>query len=54
MFLADIKALGYSAGDWDPATAPKLASVNSDKIYEGFVYFAAAGEFKITQDDSSR
>ncbi len=44
------KGSGYSAGDWDPASAPKLASVNSDKNYEGFVYFAAAGEFKFTQD----
>lgn len=45
---------GYQAGsgyggDWTPAQAPNLASVNSDKNYEGYVYFAAGGSFKFTQ-----
>lgn len=39
---------GYGA-DWTPADAPNLASVNSDNNYEGYVYFAAAGQFKFTQ-----
>lgn len=44
------KAAGYSAGDWDPANAPNLASVNSDKNYEGYVYFSKAGdEYKFTE-----
>lgn len=35
---------------WDPASAPQLASVNSDDIYEGYVYFAEEGNtFKFTQ-----
>lgn len=35
---------------WDPATAPQLASVNGDGIYEGYVWFPeAANEFKFTQ-----
>ncbi|NOY94873.1 MAG: RagB/SusD family nutrient uptake outer membrane protein [Chlorobi bacterium] len=33
---------------WDPATASQLASVNSDNNYEGYIYFAEAGEFKFT------
>jgi hypothetical protein len=45
---------GYQAGsgygnDWSPDVAPNLASVKSDKNYEGYIYFAAAGEFKFTQ-----
>jgi hypothetical protein len=43
------KAAGYSDGDWAPDAAPTLASVNSDKNYEGYIYFAAAGEFKFTE-----
>lgn len=43
------KAAGYSAGDWAPDVAPKLASVNSDGNYEGYIYFAAAAEFKFTE-----
>ena len=43
------KGSGYSSGDWDPASAPKLASVNSDNNFDGYVYFAAAGEFKFTE-----
>ncbi len=39
---------GYG-GDWSPNVAPKLASKNSDKNYEGYVYFSKAGEFKFTQ-----
>ncbi|HPT32924.1 MAG TPA: RagB/SusD family nutrient uptake outer membrane protein, partial [Prolixibacteraceae bacterium] len=42
------KAGNYSAGDWDPANAPQLASVNSDQKYEGYLYFAADAEFKFT------
>jgi hypothetical protein len=42
------KASGYSAGDWDPATAPQLASVSSDNKYEGYIYFSADAEFKFT------
>ena len=44
------KNAGYSAGDWDPASAPNLASVNSDKNYEGYIYFSKEGdEYKFTQ-----
>ncbi len=46
------KAAGYSSGDWDPANAPKLASVNSDNKYEGYLYFAADAEFKFTAGPS--
>ncbi|PKD44355.1 RagB/SusD family nutrient uptake outer membrane protein [Rhodohalobacter barkolensis] len=39
---------GYG-GDWSPAEAPALISENSDDVYSGQVYFAAAGsEFKFT------
>ena len=41
-------ASGYSEGDWAPDTAPTLASVNSDGIYEGYIYFAVAADFKFT------
>ncbi|WP_319230464.1 RagB/SusD family nutrient uptake outer membrane protein [Draconibacterium orientale] len=41
-------AAGYSESDWSPDVAPTLASVNSDDNYEGYVYFAEAGEFKFT------
>ncbi len=41
-------AAGYSEGDWAPDVAPTLASVNADGNYEGYVYFADAGEFKFT------
>ncbi len=44
------KNAGYSAGDWDPASAPNLASVNSDKNYEGYIYFSKDGdEYKFTE-----
>jgi len=33
---------------WTPATAPKIASVKDNKIYEGFVNFTDATEFKFT------
>ncbi|MEN8155817.1 MAG: RagB/SusD family nutrient uptake outer membrane protein [Bacteroidota bacterium] len=33
---------------WDPATAPTLASVNSDSIYEGYIWFDAGTPFKFT------
>lgn len=43
------KAAGYSEGDWTPADAPQLASVNSDKNYEGYIYFSKEGdEYKFT------
>ncbi|HPE86167.1 MAG: RagB/SusD family nutrient uptake outer membrane protein [Bacteroidales bacterium] len=38
---------------WDPATAPQLASVNSDDVYEGYVWFPTTGNaFKFTQGGS--
>lgn len=40
---------GYSDNDWAPDAAPMLGSVNSDDNYEGYVYFADAGEFKFTE-----
>lgn len=44
------KAAGYSEGDWSPADAPNLASVNSDNNYEGYIYFSKEGdEYKFTQ-----
>lgn len=44
-------ALLYVPGDyqnWDPASAPQLASVNSDGKYEGYVYFPSNSKFKFT------
>lgn len=44
------KNAGYSAGDWDPASAPKLASVNSDNNFEGYIYFSKDNdEYKFTE-----
>lgn len=44
------KNAGYSEGDWSPADAPQLASVNSDKNYEGYIYFSKEGDqYKFTQ-----
>lgn len=44
------KNAGYSESDWSPADAPNLASVNSDKNYEGYIYFSKADdEYKFTQ-----
>lgn len=45
----------YVAGDyegWNPATAPTLASVNSDGSYEGYVNVPSGGtyEFKLTSE----
>lgn len=40
-------AAGYG-NDWSPDQAPTLGSVNSDGNYEGYVYFADAGQFKFT------
>lgn len=37
---------------WNPATAPTLYSRNFDFIYEGYVYFDAANEFKFTSEPS--
>lgn len=39
---------GYGS-NWSPDQAPTLGSVNSDDNYEGYVYFADAGEFKFTE-----
>lgn len=33
---------------WDPASAPKISSPESNSKYEGYVYFSAASEFKFT------
>jgi hypothetical protein len=35
---------------WDPSTAPTIVSVNSDKVYEGYVYIPAGGtlQYKYT------
>lgn len=33
---------------WSPATAPAIASVASNKVYEGYVNFSTASEFKFT------
>ena len=43
------KNAGYSAGDWDPGTAPNVYSVSSDNLFEGYVYFPANSEFKFTR-----
>ncbi|WP_019987706.1 SusE domain-containing protein [Rudanella lutea] len=37
---------GYQG--WAPDVAPKISSVKSDGSYEGYIYFPAASEFKIT------
>ncbi|WP_303311091.1 SusE domain-containing protein [Hymenobacter sp. BT730] len=37
---------GYQG--WSPATAPFLASPNSNDVYEGYIYMDAASEFKYT------
>ena len=37
---------------WSPATAPALASVSSNNVYEGYVYFNMASEFKFTSVQS--
>lgn len=42
------EAAGYES-NWSPDVAPKLASVNNDNNFEGYVYFTDAGEFKFTQ-----
>ncbi len=43
---------GYSAGDWSPDTAPKLASASSDDRYEGYIYFSEDAQFKFTAGPS--
>lgn len=40
-------ASGYG-GDWSPATSPTLVSAKSNGVYEGYIYFAAAANFKFT------
>jgi hypothetical protein len=43
-------ASGYSDGDWAPGKAPTLASVNSDNIYDGYIWFANnKSEYKFTK-----
>jgi hypothetical protein len=37
---------------WAPDKAPALASVKDDKVYEGYVYFKTASEFKFTATPS--
>jgi hypothetical protein len=43
---------GYQSTQWDPPSAPALASPNNDGNYEGYVNVPAGGsyEFKITSD----
>lgn len=39
--------------DWTPEDAPALASINSDDVYEGYVYFGSENtEFKFTDERS--
>ena len=33
---------------WDPSKAPKIYSVKSDNVYEGYINISTAGEFKLT------
>lgn len=33
--------------NWTPATAPRISSVADNKVYEGYIYFSIASEFKI-------
>jgi hypothetical protein len=50
LVLIDYPSL-YVPGDyqsWTPATAPKVASVKDNKVYEGYVYFSKASPFKFT------
>lgn len=45
-------ASGYTS-DWSPGDAPPLVSPNSDSVYVGYVYMAAAGsQFKFTADQT--
>ncbi len=37
---------------WSPPTAPAIASVGSNNVYEGYVYFNTASEFKFTSAQS--
>jgi len=50
LVLIDYPSL-YVPGDyqgWTPATAPKIASVKDNKVYEGYIYFSKASPVKIT------
>ncbi len=44
------KASGYGADDWKPENAPFIMNTKDDKELQGYVYFAAASEFKLTTD----
>jgi hypothetical protein len=33
--------------NWTPATAPRISSVADNQVYEGYIYFSTASEFKI-------
>lgn len=37
----------YTTPSWDPPTAPALADVESDKIYQGYLLFITNSEFKV-------
>ncbi len=39
---------GYQG--WDPANAPKVSSKKDNGVYEGYVYFNGASEFKFTSE----
>ncbi|QKZ13216.1 SusE domain-containing protein [Spirosoma sp. KUDC1026] len=50
LVIVDYPSL-YVPGDyqgWTPATAPRIASVKDNKVYEGYIYFSKASPFKIT------
>jgi len=36
--------------NWTPPTAAKISSVDDNKMYEGYIYFADASEFKFTPE----
>ncbi len=39
---------GYSTANWTPAEAPIMINTKDNKVLEGYIYFAAASEFKFT------
>ena len=56
-YVAPVVVVGYPSlwvpGDyqgWSPSTAPKIVSVNSDKVYEGYINIPAGGtlQYKYT------
>ena len=49
--VGGFQTAGGYGGDWTPADAPPLVSVNNDDVYTGVVYFTGAGtEFKFTRE----